>query len=331
MKNILFVIGDTGACGYYRMNQPAQVLNYLSKEITCITTFGDIIPSYDYMYIQRCCNQKILDTLAKLKEQNSKLKLFIDFDDLIFGQELPEYNLCSRNIDIESNTKALMQHKDLIEKISVSTPVIKEELIKIGFPENKVMIIPNMLSLMTYHWPHRNIEHDIQIPSVLLAGSNTHYDQENKRYGDFPVDLVNYLNKKCEINVIGTKPFFIDKCNHTPFVNMFLYPLVFMNNKSDFVIAPLKNNVFNKAKSNLKYLETCAAGKVFIGTSFPGSPYENINEICRLNENGTNIDKIIKNLKNKTIYNNVVEEQYRYLNDMYIEKNFSLYEEFFKV
>ena len=335
MKKVIVVPGDNGACGYYRMVQPATVLNAMSKEIKCIISPGEIIMvnDVDILYIQRCCSENLLTVLAKVKSQSNKLKIYVDFDDLLFTSKdgsLPSYNLCRNNIDYESNDKALRKYKSVIDRISVSTKTLKDILVnEYGFEDTQVWVIPNMLSRHAYHWPRKFIDKDIERPKVLLAGSNTHYDPVNKTYGDFPVDLVEYINHNTDINVMGQKPFFIDKCNIKPWVNMIQYPLSFLEDNSDFVISPLKNNVFNRSKSNLKMLETCAAGKVFIGTYFQDSPYSDEHDLVKLNETGSNIGKIIGNLKDKDKYNEVLEYQYKYINSFWIENNFRLYEIFF--
>lgn len=41
----------------------------------------------------------------------------------------------------------------------------------------------------------------------------------------------------------------------------------------DFYLAPLANNNFNKAKSDLKLKEAAALGAVFLGSDFADSPY----------------------------------------------------------
>ena len=76
-------------------------------------------------------------------------------------------------------------------------------------------------------------------------------------------------------------------------------------------------------------LETCAAGKVFIGSYFQDSPYSGEHDLVKLNETGNNIGKIIGNLKDKDKYNEVLEYQYKYINSFWIENNFRLYEIFF--
>lgn len=335
MKKVLVVPGDNKACGYYRMIQPATVLNIMSNQIKCIISPGEIIMvnDMDILYIQRCCSPTLLETLSKVKNTCTKLKIFIDFDDLIFTSNvgsLPDYNLCRNNIDYESNGRALRKYKSIIDKISVSTVGLKNILVnEYMFDNSQVCVIPNMLTRHDYHWPRFVKTTDIDRPRVLLAGSNTHYDPKNKLYGDFPIDMVNYINRCTDINVMGQKPFFINEAKVTPWIDMYRYPLTFLQDDSDFVIAPLKNNVFNRCKSNLKMLETCAAGKVFIGSYFKGSPYEDEHDLVKLNESGTNIGKIIRELKNKDKYNEVLEYQYKYINGYWLENNYQLYEMFF--
>ena len=115
MKKVLVVPGDHKACGYYRMIQPATVLNIMSNQIKCIISPGEIIMvnDMDILYIQRCCSPTLLETLSKVKNTCPKLKIFIDFDDLIFTSNvgsIPDYNLCrtSRTMMESSRSAFLM-------------------------------------------------------------------------------------------------------------------------------------------------------------------------------------------------------------------------------
>ena len=65
------------------------------------------------------------------------------------------------------------------------------------------------------------------------------------------------------------------------------YPSVMRCINPDFVIAPLADVAFNKAKSNVKMLEAAALGAVFIGEVFEGSPYEGILDCQKVTKDDT--------------------------------------------
>lgn len=100
---------------------------------------------------------------------------------------------------------------------------------------------------------------------------------------------------------------------------------------ADFIIAPLKENVFNKCKSNLKYLESCAVGAVCIGSSFEFSPYSMIDDMAKINWTMTakQLEYNIFELCKKENYNRILDKQYIYINENWLENNIDKYLEIF--
>jgi hypothetical protein len=81
--------------------------------------------------------------------------------------------------------------------------------------------------------------------------------------------------------------------------------------RPDFYLAPLANNNFNKAKSDLKLKEAAALGAVFIGSDFAGSPYSYAPKEQLVGQNDTveKLDEIFKNLCEPANYMKAIEWQ----------------------
>ena len=99
----------------------------------------------------------------------------------------------------------------------------------------------------------------------------------------------------------------------------------FYKAKPDICLAPLKPNVFNTCKSDLKFLESCALGAPCITTSFSDaglkSPYEDDSEIC-LEPDGDIWKSMIDHLiGNPDYYLDVVKTQYNFINGRWMENN----------
>ena len=65
-----------------------------------------------------------------------------------------------------------------------------------------------------------------------------------------------------------------NKCMVFPFQKSSVFLPFLRKVNADFIIAPLKNNYFNKCKSDVKLIESYAVGSVFIGSMWDRSPYE---------------------------------------------------------
>ena len=122
-----------------------------------------------------------------------------------------------------------------------------------------------------------------------------------------------------------------DKITVLPYTNLLQYPLTLNSIGADFIIAPLKENVFNKCKSNLKYLESCAVGAVCVGSSFEFSPYSMIDDMAKINWSMTakQLEYNIFELCKKDNYNRVLDKQYNYINENWLENNIDKYLEIF--
>ena len=329
------ICADYGACGQIRVNWPAQLMQSLGVPILNTRTLYAGFP-LDAVFIQRCAEQPIFDILRKC----SSTRIILDFDDLLFkgyGEGLPSYNHAKDDLDINQITECIKKNLDIIDKVVVSTDYLKNVFTD-TFNFNRVEVIPNYLPRWMYHFDRKkNKTEDIVNPTVLYAGSSTHYSDTDT--GDFNKSLIEFIKNNIDrINfvIVGNIPFFFKDIAHKIIniqpINILEYPLLINSLNADFIIAPLKENVFNKCKSNLKYLESCAVGSVMIGSSFADSPYNCIDERCKIQKTMTanQIDKMFWNLCKKDTYNEILTEQYNYMNENgWLENNVSKYTNLF--
>lgn len=149
------------------------------------------------------------------------------------------------------------------------------------------------------------------------------------------IDFIKTNIDKINFIIIGKIPFFFkdiaDKILCFEPINILSYPNLLHSINADFIIAPLKENVFNKCKSNLKYLESCAVGSVMIGSAFTDSPYNCIDERCKIQKTMTakHIERMFWKLCEKDTYNEILSNQYEYMNEMWLENNISKYANLF--
>lgn len=332
-----FVAADFGACGQLRMAWPASALQVKGDvEVVCSRKLFTGLPS-THVYIQRCAQKPIFDALRKYDGP----KKIIDFDDQLFklyGEGLPSYNICRSEIDVESTTRALKDGLDVIEQVTVSTEFLKKAFVD-NFNYDRVTVIPNMLPRSIYHFERRpQYEEDVKRPRVVYAGGLTHYGFDGKDTGDFSPALIQFLKNnidKIDLVFIGHLPWFLrdlkDKITSLPFVPVTELPRLLYHIEPDFYLAPLRESIFNKCKSNLKYLEACSIGAVCIGSAFDDSPYSMIDERCKMYRtmNAKHIEDMFWNLCKRDTYNEIIDRQYKYINENWLENNLSVYEHLF--
>lgn len=317
-------------CGHYRIVQPALIMQQLGADLTLspaahFRTFGQNIT-----WTQRMCNTNLLERMVKYKETTNQ-KFVVDFDDLLWlheGESLPDYNLCRAKVNSVENTAGMEKYLDkLADKITVSTDELKKSLLQF-VDESKITIIPNMLAYKEwYHAQSPRPKKDI----FYFAGSYTHYDNVNKKLGDFSQNLVHFLGSK-KVIVKSLCPYFIKPEINYKASRLTTYANDFWKETRnvDFIIAPLANNVFNKCKSDLKYLESAAVGRVCLVSDFPGSPYSGAHPYQKIPEGTTTTGlKYIVERANEH-YDEILKYQYEYLNKRWLDSNIGLYSEVLK-
>lgn len=330
------VAADYGMCGLLRVCWPADVLKaHGCNNIFCSRTYMSSLPT------QAVLVQRSLDKAfnASLKKEPS-LKI-ADFDDMLFplyGEYLPSYNNVKYRNDEKACKEAMEDLCTFIDKITVSTEYLKQAILD-NYNFDKVEVVPNYLPRFIFHYnrkPHKT--EDIKKPRIVYAGGGQHYNNTLKQTGDFSPSFVQFLHNivdKCELIFVGELPFFMedvkDKIQVHPWVNTLNYANFLYSLNADFILAPLKENVFNKCKSNLKYLESCAVGSVCFASDFEFSPYSMVDNDAKFTwtMNAKQLEYNFWNLCNKDVYNRILDKQYDYINEMWLENNINLHYKLF--
>lgn len=316
-KRINFIPGDLGGCGYYRIIYPAQMLfNHYKVTISAPATFNYY--EQDYIYTQRICYSDTFKSLLRMKDKG--VKFIIDYDDCIW-KEVPSYNRC--NVHWKDNYNGMKEYLALLaDKVTCTNEFIKESLTEFIEPD-KIIVIPNSLDYSRWRFDYYEPNDKL---NFLYAGSNTHWNVNDT--GDFHTGLINYLKDK-EVNIMGTNPTFLKVHSNTPWVDVNSYPIIFASRalQNRFVLAPLRDNYFNKCKSDLKYLECCAVGRVALVSTFTDSPYNLSHPLQRIPNNcsESTMKEVVKNAIKH--YDEIIKHQYSIINNRWLKKD--LYEPLF--
>ena len=327
MRSVNIVPGDSGACAHYRLIQVGNLLQYMAKDVNISPAGKFRALNNAIIYTQRITTETTMKQLIDFKKSTNS-KFIVDYDDLVWvynNETVPEYNNCKYKIDADGNTISMSKYLDeLTDNITVSTPMLKEALSSFVSDPNKILIMPNRLSYREWYFPRTNgiPKEDI----FYYAGSSTHYDNNRKLQGDFETSMINYLNNK-KVLVKGSVPYFIKPSATFPANMLNSYAVNFYKETRycKFIIAPLVNNIFNKCKSNLKYLESCAVGRVCLVSDFPGSPFEDAHPYQKIPLGSTRqaIEFIVERASKN--YEEILNYQYEYLNKRWLDNSIGDY------
>ena len=322
---INIIPADNSGCGYYRLMQVGNMLQLMRHDVTISAAGKYRACGQQVIYTQRILTADLMSKLIDFKKQTG-IKFIIDYDDLIWeykGASLPDYNLCRNKLDCKANTEAMKKYlNELADHITVTTEELKQSMLQF-VPEDKITVIPNCLSYKDWYFPYTPVpKEDI----FMYAGSYTHFDNVNKKLGDFDKNLVQYLSNK-KVICKSLCPYFIKPYKNTNGSLLTVYPQAFYqeSREAKFIIAPLADNEFNKCKSDLKYLESAAIGRVCLVSDFPGSPFEGAHPYQKIpvGSTPTAIKFIVERATEH--YNEILQHQYKYLNGRWLDNRIGEY------
>ena len=310
MRKLNFVPMDRFACGRYRIYYPGLNL-YNSESITISPPGSFHYYGQEWIYTQRLCTPKSFEALLPLKEKTG-VKFIVDYDDCVW-KPLPSYNRVT--INSELNYEGMKKYLNIIaDKVTCTNEFLKDSLSEF-VPKEKIIVMPNCLDYNRWRFDYYKPNDEI---SFFYAGSPTHFD--DKSYGDFPKGAVEYLKGK-KVSIMGIKPWFIDTNTIYPWVDIDDYPIAFASNalKSKFVLSFIEDNYFGKCKSDLKYIESAAVGRVCLCSDI--STYECAHPYQKIPKNVTKQTfKYIVERANDN-YEMLINYQYDVLNKRWLNRN----------
>lgn len=329
---ILYVPGDFGGCGYFRLTQWAQhfMLEPRLGIEPCYAGVNNLVyMDQDVTVVQRVCGENALKALIEFREKHPS-KVVIDFDDLLWNEKgtLNDYNIALKGENLQKNQAMLKKYlPDAADLITVSTEALAKEL-ELFVPPERIKVIPNYLSMREWLYDKTTMIPNDDI--FLYAGSSSHYDNSEKKLGDFSIPLSKLLERKPTIFIGNNPPWFFGNCKlSVPWAGLSRYSKVLYDaaRNAKFTIAPLSESRFNRCKSDLKYLESCAVGRVCLVGDFECSPYGGAHPMQKLPQNASigEIEAIVENCKEH--YGEILEYQYDYLNNRWLDLNVSNYVE----
>lgn len=275
---------DNGGCGHYRMKYPVWAAHTLKKDVNVIESFK-LIPLQEFyadvrmVRVQRQLSNVqckfILEFLKPLSERYG-FWLCYEIDDVVGREHIPKYNAgwgAFQNDQLMNNMKMILQVCDVV---TVTTQELANYYIKhFGLSKDKVYVLPNYLPRWwigdSYTEERISQKYDnIQKPRVGFVSSSTHFDLFNKNEG---VDDFTHINDFIRSTVDEYQWVFVGgvpqqlkdlqadgKIEYHAGFDILNYPRMASALNFDTIVAPLQDNIFNRCKSNIKFLEMGALG-----------------------------------------------------------------------
>lgn len=329
---------DHGGCGWWRMIAPELLLNLNQKAIISGSTTMVIDPRF-YAHIkairlQRQATPIQLNFIKFLKQQAEQVgfKLIYEIDDIIFKDDIPIYNRCRTAFEDPQIFQSSMEMMKLCHEISVTCDTMKQYYMdKTG--HKNITVIPNYPAKMWFdnHYDetrlHNNYLKHKKRPRILYAGSGTHIDVMNKtnQKDDFAHirDIIIKTKDKFKWIFVGCFPLhckpYIDRGEMEFFPWFPLSELwkAYIETEAVACYAPLTDCVFNKAKSNIKFLESACCG-------IPGTFQDLItykDAIFKFTTANDLIDTLDHITKSDSLYMDAVRKSRAYADTMWLDNH----------
>jgi len=332
---------DYSGCGHWRMIWPEQVMNAHNKAVVHGTTVMNADPRYytqtKAVRIQRQATPQQLEFvkfLRKLADANN-FRLIYEIDDICFHEDIPDYNKYKTAFTDPKIRQSAQEMMEICDEITVTCPFMRDYYASKTNNKN-VTVIPNF---MPKFWiggksdinrTMESYEKNKRKPRILYAGSGAHFDVENrtKFRDDFEHvnDVIRRTVDKYQWVFLGAHPLPIrdliqnGKIEFHPWKRLYEYGQGLYDLNVNMIVAPLQDSTFNKAKSDLKYIEACALGLPIACQDL--CTYENAPIKFRTGDEM--IDQIENTLKDRKRYKSLCKKASQYAETRWLEDDINI-------
>jgi len=344
---------DYSGCGHWRMMWPENMLKAnQSVNISGGTVMiGDanFYQGVETIRIQRQATdsqKKFMGFLNEIQNQQEKhnqkrMNIIYEIDDIIFIEDIPHYNKFRTAFDSPEVRQTSMDIMNMADEMTVTNQFMKDYFTdKTG--HKNITVVPNFVPKF---WMDRfynktdismNYEKNSKKPRILYCGSGAHFDVDSrvKHVDDFHHvnDVIRKTVNKFQWVFFGGFPLPLKdlivsgKIEFHGWKSLMEYPYKIKELAPQLIYAPLQDNNFNKAKSDLKFIEGCCIGIPTICQDIV--TYSNA--FYKFKTGDELIDQINYLLKDRKKYIAESKRARRYGESRWLEDNIDLYVELYK-
>lgn len=272
---------DHGGCGFWRMGWSEYLLNIKHKAsiagLTAMVLSENFYQNIKAIRLQRQAtpHQKAFVTGLKELSAKYKYKLIYEVDDIVFKDDIPDFNRCKDAFNNPEIVKTILEIMESMDEFTVTCQYMKDYYIeKTG--KSHFNVLPNYAPkfwLDRFYNPARLeelFEKNKKRPRILYAGSGVHADVVNKtnQKDDFEHVVQQIIKSRKDFKYVwkgcfplSCKPFIDNgEMEFITWSDLQDYPQGLYNAAANVTFASLQDNIFNKAKSNIKMIEAGAIG-----------------------------------------------------------------------
>lgn len=339
-------IADYTGCGHWRMLWPEQVLNSyrhcVIQSSTVMVTDPKFYADIKCIKIQRQASPPQKRFIEYLKN-SFDVRIVYEIDDICFGEDIPQWNPFREAFTSDETRKCIQEIMELCDEMTVTCESMRQYFLNKTSQKN-ITVLPNYIprlwsgNMYDRKQVSRLYDQQRKKPRVLYTGSSSHFDSRNIMN---PCDDITHVVE----NIINTidkyqwvfyggiptalKPYVQSgKIEHHKWTHLAEYPYKLKELKVNAMIAPLYNNIFNRCKSNIKYMEGAATGIPVV-----------CQNICTYNTSCKQVfdtgeqmlEQLEKLFTDKKYFLKVCDSNYSYVDKMWLEtecnrmKHFEIY------
>ena len=236
-------------------------LNFLFAQKTDFRNLKAQLCMHHILFAQRPFTQEHVNTIEQAKDQG--VRVWVDYDDDLFTvpYDNPTYPVYGRK-EVKENVYKCLQ---LADHVTVSTDYLKN---KYELINSNITVIKN--SFNPFHFPFRD-EHDNYNNVVMWRGSNTHHQDVMTVAGQI-LDSAE-RHQDFEFEFVGDRLWFLSGRMRNAVITNFMdivpyHKHIYARSPKVFIV-PLHFSDFNRAKSNIAWLEATFSGAITIAPKMP--------------------------------------------------------------
>jgi len=268
---VLYVLADMQGCGWYRCMIPSFYLQ-MTGEFHAICAhelaMADLY-NYDIVIFQRHFEDKVKPLWDAAKMNNSVI--IYETDDDFFN--IRPSNPANKFI----HQKERYNVRDFLKKadaIIVSTPFLRSRVQQEIKRTDNIYVIPNMIEIDDKFLQNRKWEYDKGV-RIFYSGGPSHIEDFYEMQPCFE-KLKDKYGDKIQFYFMGWAPDQIKNkeklINFIPWQTVQRGIQVMSSVQPHIGIVPLHENIFNRSKSNIKWLEYTISGAITVASKI--IPYE---------------------------------------------------------
>lgn len=332
---------DKNGCGFYRTVIPfGYATTQFNWNVSYLYQFVfdlNLIRACNYVRFQRQCteNQKrcMIEYKRCIDATKSNTKLVYELDDIVHGIE--PHNIAAYQFFTPIRRQNVLEIMKMCNIVTFSTKFLKH-FYEREFGIKNSTVIQNYLPKFLWN-PDQEVDKRPRKskPVIVWAGSASHVGPGGDL--EFLIHLIEKTVDEFEWLFVGCIPPCLmaardqGKVSFVDWVGFWQYPALMQSIRADIAIAPIRDSLFNYAKSDLKYVEYSAMGIPSICSSIGNGigPYNQTN--ANLVENKVDAwYSAIKNLlSDENKYYDTINKQFDFVNKRWLEDNMADYKRVF--